>query len=136
MKERLDKIRRLLSELEDARWKSERHPPGEDRDFSALELPLIIQEIVDDLQPLLSPYEAAFYWYAFPYSIAKNGAPLVRISTRGLQKGVVKSSYSTAAENMISQEKVREVLRALEALGAIRKQGEPNRDEPLSGIDP
>lgn len=126
MKERLDKIRRLLSELECEMEIGT--APGEDRDFSALELPLIIQEIVDDLQPLLSPYEAAFYWYAFRHSIAKNGAPLVRISTRGLQKGVVKSSYSTAAENMISQEKVREVLRALEALGAIRKQGEPNRD--------
>lgn len=58
-----------------------------DRDFSALELPLIIQKVVDDLQPLLSPYEAAFYWYAFRHSIAKDGNPHVRLSGRALMRG-------------------------------------------------
>jgi hypothetical protein len=95
-----------------------------DRGFSALELPIIIQEIVDDLQPLLSPYQAAFYWYAFRHSIAENGNPLLRLSTRGLQSGVVKSSRSET----ISLQHVRETLAALEALGALRKEGEPNRD--------
>ena len=95
-----------------------------DRGFSALELPIIIQEIVDDLQPLLSPYQAAFYWYAFRHSIAENGNPLLRLSTRGLQSGVLKSSRSET----ISLQHVRETLAALEALGALRKEGEPNRD--------
>jgi hypothetical protein len=95
-----------------------------DRGFSALELPIIIQEIVDDLQPLLSPYQAAFYWYAFRHSIAENGNPLPRLSTRGLQSGVLKSSRSET----ISLQHVRETLAALEALGALRKEGEPNRD--------
>ncbi len=95
-----------------------------DRGFSALELPIIIQEIVDDLQPLLSPYQAAFYWYVFRHSIAENGNPLPRLSTRGLQSGVVKSSRSET----ISLQHVRETLAALEALGALRKEGEPNRD--------
>jgi hypothetical protein len=43
----------------------------------------------------------------------------------------VKSSYSTAVENTISEGKVRETFRALEVIGAIRKDGEPNRDGTL-----
>jgi hypothetical protein len=76
-----------------------------------VELPLIIQEIVDDLQPLLTPYEVAFYWYAFRHSVAKDGSPRVRLG-KGLRRGVVvKSSYSTAVENAISEEKFREIIR-------------------------
>ncbi len=101
---------------------------GSERDFTALELPVVIQEIVDDLQPLLSPYEAAFYWYAFRHSIAKNGNPHVRLSGKAMRRGVVRSSYSTAVENTISEGKVREIFRALESIGAIRKEGEPNRN--------
>ena len=51
MNERLEQIRKLLGELE-AEMKT--GAPAGDRDFSALELPLIIQQIVDDLQPQLS----------------------------------------------------------------------------------
>jgi hypothetical protein len=69
MNQRIDKIRQLLNELESE--------PGAqssgDRDFSASQLPLIIQQIVDDLQPQLSPYDAAFYWFLFRHSIAKDG---------------------------------------------------------------
>jgi hypothetical protein len=96
-----------------------------------LELPLIIQEIVDDLQPLLTPYEAVFYWHLFRHSLAKNGTPHLRVSTRNLRRGVVRSSKSNAAENTISEQKVTEALRALEGAGAIRKEGEPNRDGAL-----
>ena len=101
MSERLEKIRQLLIEMEDE-IETGRASTG-DRDFSALELPLIIQEIVDDLQPLLSPYEAAFYWYAFRHSIAKDGNSHVRLSGKALRRGCVKSSYSTAIENTISE---------------------------------
>jgi hypothetical protein len=94
--------------------------------FSALDLPLIIQKIVDDLQPLLSPYESAFYWYAFRHSIAKKGNAHVRLSTRSMQQGLVKSAHSI--KNTISLGKVRKILRVLESIGAIRKEGEPNRD--------
>ena len=126
MNERVDKIRQLLNELEGAMEAAELSVG--DRDFSALELPLVIQEIVDDLQPLLTPYDAAFYWYLFRHSISKDGSPHLRVSSRNLQRAVVRSSRSRAAENMISEEKVRETLRALETIGAIRKEGEPNRD--------
>jgi DNA-directed RNA polymerase subunit RPC12/RpoP len=123
MNERIATIRQLLSELE---VEAEARSSG-DRGFSALELPLTVQEIVDDLQPLLTPYDAAFYWFLFRHSVAKDGNPFIRISTRSLQRAVVRSSYSQAEENAISLGKVQETLRALESVGAIRKEGEPNR---------
>src|ERR1039457_2590982 len=108
---------------------------GGDRYFSVLELPLVIQEIVDDLQPLLTPYEAAFYWYLFRHSIAKDGNPHLRVSTRNLRIAVVKSPRSQgrtqSIERTISQQKVQESLRALETVGAIRKEGERNREGTL-----
>jgi 5-methylcytosine-specific restriction endonuclease McrA len=128
MNERLEQIRKLLGELE-AEMKV--GAPAGDRDFSALELPLIVQEIVDDLQPQLSPYDAAFYWFLFRHSIANDGNPQLRVSTRHLRTAVVKSSYSQADESPVSLGKVQDTLRALEAIGAIRKEGEPNRDGTL-----
>jgi len=127
MNQRIEKIRQLLNELESE--------PGTqsagDRDFSASELPLIIQQIVDDLQPQLSPYDAAFYWFLFRHSIAKDSDPHLRVGTRQLQTAVVKSSYSQLDDNPVSLGKVQDTLRALETIGAIRKEGEPNRDGTL-----
>ena len=123
MNPRIEKIRQLLAELE---AEPQLQAAG-DRGFNALELPGIVQAIVDDLQPLLTPYDAAFYWFLFRHSIAKDGNPLLRVSTRGLQRAVVRSSYSQAEENAVSLGKVQETLRALEHVGAIRKEGEPNR---------
>lgn len=128
MNERLAQVRKLLNELE---LEMKPGAPGGDRDFSVLELPLIIQQIVNDLQPQLSPYDAAFYWFLFRHSIAKNGDPHLRVSTRHLRTGVVKSSYSQLDENPVSLGKVQDTLRALESIGAIRKEGEPNRDGTL-----
>lgn len=126
MKEHLEQIRNLLNEIES------KSASGSDTEtchnFSAFELPLVIQEIVDDLQPLLSPYEMAFYWFAFRHSIAKNGSSLLRLSTRGLQNGVIKSMRTDRESSSIALQTVRECLAALESIGAITKQGEPNRD--------
>ncbi len=128
MNDRLEQIRKLLSELE-AEMKAGAR--AGDRDFSALELPLIVQQIVDDLQPQLSPYDAAFYWILFRHSLANDGDPHLRVSTRHLRTAVVKSSYSQADESPVSLGKVQDTLRALEGIGAIRKEGEPNRDGTL-----
>jgi 5-methylcytosine-specific restriction endonuclease McrA len=126
MKERLNQIRGLLDEIE-AQASSSTEVIG-DGDFSALELPLIIQEIVDDLQPLLTPYEMAFYWFMFRHSIGENGNSLLRVSTRGFQNGVIKSMRSSSENNRLALDTVRESLASLERLGAIKKQGEPNRE--------
>ena len=128
MNVRIEQIRQLLNELEIE--SSPRASQG-DLGFSALELPLIIQEIVDDLQPILTAYDAAFYWFLFRHSIAKDGSPLIRVSNRSLRREVVKSSFTAAAENKISVGKVQDTLRALESAGAIRKEGDPNRQGTL-----
>lgn len=127
MNQRIEKIRQLLGELE---AESTNAPRG-DVGFSALELPDIIGEIVDDLQPILTAYDAAFYWFLFRHSIAKDGIPQIRVSRSTLRRAVVKSSYSEAEENMISFGKVQDTLRALEEIGAIQKLGEPNRQGTL-----
>ncbi len=93
-----------------------------------MELPLVIQELVDDLQPLLTPYAATFYRNMFRHSIAESGMALVRVSTRELQVAVVKSSYSSLDKSTISWAKVRETLSELESIGAIRNEGEPDRE--------
>lgn len=123
--ERVRKIRQLLSELE-IELNTDRTLSSDDQDLA-----LVIQQVVDDLQPLLTPYDAAFYWFLFRHSIAKDGSPLLRVSTRHLSRAVVRSSYSQAEENAISLGKVQETVRALESIGAIRKEGDPNRDGTL-----
>ena len=126
MNARLAQVRRLLNELE---LEMKPGAGGGDRDFSALLS--IIQQIVDDLQPQLSPYDAAFYWFLFRHSVAKDGDPHLRVSTRHLRTAVVKSSYSQLEENPVSLGKVQDTLRALEGIGAIRKEGGPNREGTL-----
>jgi hypothetical protein len=125
MKDHLDRIRQLLDELE------QQTPSDLDaavEEFSAMELPLILQEIVDDLQPLLTPYEAAFYWYLFRHSIGASGTQIVRQGTRGLQTAAVKPYRSEQFASGVSLQTVRNTLSGLETIGAIRKEGEPNRD--------
>jgi hypothetical protein len=128
MNERVERIRQLLRELE-AEFAAGVRTDGHDR--SADDLALVVQQIVDDLQPLLTPYDAAFYWFLFRHSIAKDGRPYLRVSTRHLSRAVVRSSYSQAEEPVISLGKVQETIRALEGIGAIRKEGEPNREGTL-----
>jgi hypothetical protein len=130
MNSRIERIRQLLNEL-DAETAVARQG---DAAFSALELPDIIGEIVDDLQPILTAYDAAFYWFLFRHSIATNGNPHIRVSRSTLRRAVVKSSYTNAAENNISIGKVQETLRSLEEIGAIQKLGEPNRQGTLYRI--
>jgi hypothetical protein len=129
MNDQINQIRQLLDQLEaGSEVKASSKSLAE---FSALELPQIIQEVVDDLQPLLTPYEAAFYWYLFRHSIAGNGSAYLRTGHRRLCKGVAKSSRSGRAENPVAPSKVQEILRELESIGAIRKEGEPNREGTL-----
>lgn len=126
----IDKIRKLLDELEtvniDALGAS-----GNSDSLPAVEMALVIQEIVDDLHPLLTPYEIAFYWHLFRHSIARSGNPLVRMSTPGLRR-VAKSTKSNAVDSKISVDQIRTSLRILTSIGAIRIEGEPtNREATL-----
>lgn len=127
MNSRIERIRQLLNELD---AETTVGATG-DAHFGALELPDIIGAIVDDLQPILTAYDAAFYWFLFRHSIAKDGNAHIRASRSTLRRAVVKSSYTNAAENNISIGKVQETLRSLEQIGAIQKLGEPNRQGTL-----
>jgi hypothetical protein len=128
MKETIDQIRGLLSDLESEAHRSEQ--AAEYRGLSGLELPDIMRDVVDLLLPELSPYEAAFYFYLLRHSIIENGAPFVRVSRRGLQEGVIKSGRNQDG-NTISYATSRQTLNGLEVIGAIRQEAEPNRDGTL-----
>lgn len=139
MKEKIERIKSLLDDIE---REGDRSPEATAlRVFSGLELPDIIRDIVDLLMPNLKPYEAAFYLHLFRHSILETGNPYIRVSRRGLQSGVVKSNYADGASGgknpgdiTASFKTVRMTLEGLEAVGALRKEGEPNRDGTLYRI--
>jgi len=127
MKKTIDEIRTLLDRLEG-------EAPSDDdaafiRDFSALELPNLVNDVVDYLVPLLDPYESAFYWHCFRRSIGENGTQYVRMSNNRLRDGVVKSA--SGQSNKISEPKVMKSLTNLVNIGALRKEGDANRDGTL-----
>src|SRR5207248_3290143 len=104
MAEQIDKIRQLLDELE-ARGVGDQGASGNSDSLPAVEMSVVIQEIVDDLQPLLTPYEIAFYWHLFRHSIARSGSPLVRVSRTGLRL-VAKSTNSDVKDGKLSEHQV------------------------------
>jgi hypothetical protein len=137
MKEKLDQIRSLIDEIE-----------GESAEevatvsaFSGLELPDIMRDVVDLLMPELRPFEAAIYLYLLRHSIIETGSQHIRASTRRLQSGVVKSAYAGSTSGgkdadsaAASFKTVGLALKALVATGAIREEGDPNREGTLFRI--
>ena len=125
----IDEIRRLLESLE------ARLAAGGDaeeralRNLDALEFPELVAAVVDFLQPILEPYEAAIYWHLFRHSILRDGTQYARVSTRGLQSGVI-VSRSGQSEHL-SYASVQTALQGLEFKGAIVKAGETNREGTL-----
>ena len=124
MIDKIDKIREILSDLE-SQYKPQEADSFE-RNFNALELPDIVSEIVDYIQPRLHPYEAAIYWYLFRHSVIKQGTQRVRVSVRGLCAGVVKSSSGQSEK--LSYASVQDTLSGLEEKQCIRKDGDTNRE--------
>lgn len=129
--EYIEQIRRLLAELE-----SELSVPDEDtesnRNFDALELPSLVEQIVDHLHPLLTPLEVAVYWQLFRQSIIAHGQQLTRASVRGLQSGTVLSN-SGQSDNL-SYKAVQRALVALEEKRALSKVGDTTRKGTLYRI--
>ncbi|MGE3279591.1 MAG: HNH endonuclease [Alphaproteobacteria bacterium] len=136
MIETIQQIRALLANLETEISRAEN--VAEYRALSGLELPDIIVDVVDLLMPELKPYEMAFYMYLVRHSIIQNGAPYIRVSRRGLQSGVVKSAYADTRSGgrssdsaVLAFKTVQEAFEGLIAAGAIRQEGEPNREGTL-----
>ncbi len=124
MKEHIDKIREHLAQIEAS--SSAIEADSFERNFDALELPELVSQIVDFLQPRLLPYEAAIYWHLFRHSVVAHGSQRVRASVRGLCQGVVTSS-SGQSENL-SYAAVQDALRGLEQKEVIRKDGDTTRE--------
>lgn len=127
MSETIQQIRTLLTELESEVDRAEH--VAEFRALSGLELPDIIADVVDLLMPELRPYEVGFYMHLLRHSIIENGSPYVRASRKRLQVGVMKSNSGQG--DQISESQVQRVFEALEVSGAIRQEGEPNRQGTL-----
>lgn len=127
MIEEIKQIKELLEKIEESN-KNESEKSFKES-FELFELPEIIKSIVDYLQPLLSPYEAAIYWYMFRHSIIETGDVFVRVSTRGLGSNVVTSSSGQSVS--LSYKKVQNTLMDLEMKKAIKKVGDTNRDGTL-----
>ncbi|RCR66160.1 HNH endonuclease [Larkinella punicea] len=103
--------------------------------FDIFELPQITKDIVDFLQPLISPYEMDIYWFMFRHSILETGDTLLRVSNGKLAKGIGTKFKNIEKQNFRFGEKtVTENLRFLENLGIIKKVGDTNRDGTLYKI--
>jgi hypothetical protein len=122
MREQIEQIRVLLEELEQS---TSGEATAFKESFELFELPELVASVVDYLQPLLTPYEAAMYWHVFRHSIIAKGDVHVRVSTRKLCREVVLSG--SGQSKFVSQGKIRDTLSALESKGAIGKMGEANR---------
>ena len=70
MEEELKNIRAALEKIE-KNDKAEKMKFSQ-AEFGRFELPKLVCDIVDYLQPLLLPNEAAIYWYLFKNSMVKN----------------------------------------------------------------
>jgi hypothetical protein len=102
--------------------------------FDFFEIPQIINDIVDFLQPCLSPYESVIYWFIFRHSIVKTGGTLVRLSVTRLSKGIG-SKFKTNDKPLTASDKtISENLRALEKKGVIKKTGDTTREGTLYRI--
>jgi hypothetical protein len=106
MNETIGKIRQLLDDLE--KQSLSENEAIFLKEFSALELPAIIKDIVDYLFPLLGVYECVFYMFLFRISVVEHGQQSCRVSTRGMQNGIVQSIRSDKPGRTISLPKVRE----------------------------
>jgi len=124
--QKITKIRELLDGLENGLLSEDEQVFL--KNFNALELPSLIQSVVDYLQPLLFPYEAAIYWFMFRHSILSTGQQYLRVSVRGLTSGVVMPTKRGGGSETLSYESVKNALQGLEEKQVILKAGDTNRD--------
>ena len=126
-RETIKNIRTLLEELEDCLLENDQMLFAQN--FDALEIPDLVASVVDYLQPLLHPYEAAIYWFLFRKSVIANGQQFARASTRGLCEGVIQSS--SGKTDRLSYGSVKNAIMGLEKKGVISKAGDTNREGTL-----
>ena len=135
MKETVKKIRELLDDLESDVSSEE---PSFKEAFQLFELPELVANIVDYLQPVLRPYEAAIYWRMFRQSIIVTGDVFVRASVRGFtgERGLSgRVVVSTSGQSdTLSYAAVQEALAGLCEKGVVSVAGDTNRGGTLYRI--
>lgn len=127
VKEHFEVIRESLNELEDKIAINEGSFPASS--ISGLELPDLICDIVDFLEPELKPYEFAFYFWLFRHSVVSNGTQRVLVpGRRKLQNSIIKSASVSDGNSQLSYGTVQKAFEKLEEIGAIERVGDTTRD--------
>jgi len=130
MKDRINKIRELLNDLE------KEHLTEEDaqfvKNFDALEIPSIVCSIVDLLQPDLQPIETTVYWYMFRNSILKSGQQYFRVGQAELTNI---SASQHKGKDAISSKLVSRTLKGLQEKGAISIAGDTTHSGTLYKVN-
>jgi hypothetical protein len=123
MNDEINQIQESLTKIKAIYQKLQSAPVA---DEVIVEIPELVIEIINFLQPLLTPYEAAFYWYLFTKTIVETKRQEGVFSIRGLCNGVVWPSRATQAKE-VPQNHVAEVMKSLEEKGVIVRIGETTR---------
>ena len=126
MKDKIEQIRELLSQLEAE--VGDEQAQEFSKNYNALELPSIVSSIVEYLHPLLTPYEIAIYWYLFNKSIVTTGEQYARASTRGMST-IAKSASGKSDE--LSYGVIQKTINSLKDKEIIQISGDTNRDGTL-----
>lgn len=122
----LDEIKRIEASAAKLRKQYEEASLETPTDELVAEIPEIVKEIVKYLQPLLTPYESAYYWHLFTKTIVETKRQEGVFSIRGLCSGVIWPSRATQA-TAVPSTVVSATMASLEVKGAIAKIGEPTR---------
>jgi hypothetical protein len=133
VKEEIEKIRELLNTIE----KSDKETDSDSvkKTFDLFELPQIIKDITDFLQPSVTPYGMVIYWYMFRNSIVETGDVYIRASNAKIAKGIgTKFAGLEKQSARFGEGAVTDNLRLLDSIGAIKKVGDTNRDGTLYRI--
>ena len=128
MKDKINKIRELLDELESSKPSEE---PSFKESFNLFELPELIASIIDYLQPSLQPYEAEYTGICFGIASSQQVMFLCEcrlFSTRGLQETVIKSFRTDSTETIVAYNTIRDALKSLTTKGVISLAGDVNRE--------
>lgn len=128
MKEEIEKIRELLNTID----KSDKEADSDSvkETFDLFELPQIIKDITDFLQPSVTPYGMVIYWYMFRNSVVEAGDVYLRTSHAKIAKGIGSKFIDQQAPRS-GEKTVSDNLKILEDIGTIKKVGDTNRDGTL-----
>jgi len=117
MKQKLKKIRGLLSQIEEDFGDEQGRQFS--KNYNALELPSVISSIVEFLHPHLTPYQIAIYWYLFDKSIVKTGEQYARASTRGMSSTAKSASGKSDDLSYGVIKKTLDALKEKEAISIV-----------------